>query len=460
MKSDIINTADSYKHTMFRQYPPKMIRISSYIESRGGDYDFTLFNGLQPILSALKAPTRKQVNQRAIRYAQHGISFDRDMWLAVADLGYLPLKIQAVREGTILPTKNVLVQTVNTDDRFAPLTTHVETKLLKVWYPITVATRSRKIKNILKTYLALSSDDASGLDFMLHDFGYRGVSSDESAAIGGCAHLINFKGTDTGAALDYAEDYYSDPMAGFSVDAMEHSTVTSWGRDREKAAYENMINNCSKPGAIYSIVSDSYDIFNAVSNLFGEALKDKIIEGGGRLVIRPDSGDPVKVNLKILSILEQKFGMTVNSKGYKVLPSFLRILQGDGVNEHSIEKMCSAITKAGYSIENMVFGMGGELLQNMNRDTLKFAMKASAIKTENDYWADVVKDPITDPGKRSKAGRLALVYNKNTGWETIRETDLGDRVNMLEDVFENGKILRDQTLSEIRALAETDVYTA
>lgn len=454
MKTDIINKADSYKHTMWKQYPPKTVRVSSYVESRGGDYDFTLFNGLQPILPSLKAPTRKQVNMRAARYAQHGISFNRDAWLAIADLGYLPIKIQAVKEGTILPTKNVLIQVVNTDDRFPFLTTHVETKLLKVWYPITVATRSRTIKRILKRYLDLSSDDASGLDFMLHDFGFRGVSSDESAGIGGTAHLINFKGTDTTEALDFAFEHYSEPMAGFSVDAMEHSTVTSWGRDGEQASYANMINNCNKPGSIFSIVSDSYDIFNAVSNLFGEALKDKIIEGGGRLVIRPDSGDPVKVNLKILTILEEKFGMTVNSKGYKVLPTYLRILQGDGVNEHTIEKMCTAITAAGYSIENMVFGMGGELLQNMTRDTLKFAMKASAIKRSNDFWEDVVKDPITDPGKKSKGGRLALVHNKNTGWDTIREMELGDRTNMLEDVFENGKILRDQTFSEIRALAD------
>lgn len=453
--SDILFNTDSYKLSQFKQYPPKTVRLSSYIESRGGEYKETLFFGLQMLLGKLKAPTRKQVNKRAMMAKAHGVSFNREGWLAVADLGYLPVRIQAVKEGTILPTKNVLVQITNTLPGFHWLVSYLETMLLRgVWYPTTVATRSRKIKNILKGYLNLTADDTSALEFMLHDFGARGASSYETAGIGGTAHLVNFRGTDTLAALDFAFEYYAEAMAGFSVDAMEHSTVTSWGRDGEAASYENMIDNCSKPGSIYSIVSDSYDIFNAVKNIFGDKLKDKIENLGGRLVIRPDSGDPVTVILQLLSILEEKFGVTVNTKGYKVLPPYLRILQGDGIDEHSIEAICIAILAAGYSVENLVFGMGGMLLQGMTRDTLKFAMKASAIKASNDFWADVVKDPVTDPGKKSKAGRLALVYNNKTGWQTIRETDLSDRVNMLEDVFVDGKIVRDQTLSEIRALAD------
>lgn len=453
--SDIIFNTDGYKLSQFRQYPPKTVRLSSYIESRGGAYDFTTFFGLQMLLPKLKAPTRKQVNKRAMMAQAYGVSFNREGWMKVAELGFLPIKIQAVKEGTNLPTKNVLVQITNTIDGFHWLVSYIETMLLRgVWYPTTVATRSRYIKRILKSYLEWTSDDLSSLDYMLHDFGARGVSSEESAGIGGVAHLVNFRGTDTLSALDFAFEYYSEGMAGTSVEAMEHSTVTSWGREGEGKSYENMIDNCSRPGSIFSIVSDSYDIYKAVREIFGEKLKDKIINLGGRLVIRPDSGDPVMVILNILTILEEKFGVTINSKGYKVLPPYLRILQGDGVNEDSIDEICSALFKADWSVENLVFGMGGQLLQGLDRDTLKFAMKASAIKLSNDYWKDVVKDPITDPGKRSKAGRLALIYDKVGGFQTIMETELGDRVNLLEDVFENGKILRDQTLSEIRALAD------
>lgn len=452
---DIIFSSDSYKLSHFSQYPKGTEFVSSYIESRGGKYETALFAGLQMFLPYLKAPTRKQVNRRAILSEQHGVSFNRQGWLDIADLGYLPIRIQAVKEGTILPVKNVLVQLENTDRRFPWLTSFIESPLLRsVWYPTTVATKSRNIKNILKSFLVKTADDLSALNFMLHDFGARGVSSYESSGIGGVAHLFNFRGTDTLSALDFASDYYSAGMAGFSVDAMEHSTITSWGEDQEEAAYENAIDTYSKPGKIFSIVPDSYDMENAVLNMFCGSLKVKIETLGGRLVVRPDSGEPVRNILWILKTLDEAYGTTVNSKGFKVLPDFLRVLQGDGVNELSIERICDAVMMAGYSVENLVFGMGGELLQIVNRDDMSFAMKCNAIKREGGYWEPVVKNPKTDPSKRSKAGRQALIHTKERGWKSVPEHETNGNPNMLEDVWMNGKVMRDQTLDEIRELAD------
>jgi nicotinamide phosphoribosyltransferase len=226
----------------------------------------------------------------------------------------------------------------------------------------------------------------------------------------------------------FARKYYNEEMAGFSIPAAEHSTITSWGEQFETEAYENMIDKFGGPGKIFAVVSDSYDIYNAVSNIWGGTLKEKVIFNGGTLVIRPDSGDPVTVNLRILEILGEKFGFTVNSKGYKVLPSFVRIIQGDGVNLISIGQILKAITAAGWSADNIAFGMGGALLQQVNRDTFSWAMKCNAIAYADD-WIPVCKKPKTDAGKASKAGRIAGLppaYDRygamlNDDLKTVRE---------------------------------------
>src|SRR5271156_1723597 len=205
--------------------------------------------------------------------------------------GALPLEIRAVPEGTVVPTNNVLMTVQNTDSEFPWLTNYVESLLLKVWYPTTVATLSRGVKLIIQKYLE-ETGDVSLLPFKLHDFGYRGVSSEESASIGAAAHLVNFSGTDTLMGIALLKDYYSaSEMPGFSVPASEHSTMTSWGQENEIDAYRNMLEKY--PTGIVSIVGDSYDIINAVKNHFGNTLHDQIIARDGVVVIRPDSGDTV-----------------------------------------------------------------------------------------------------------------------------------------------------------------------
>jgi nicotinamide phosphoribosyltransferase len=257
-------------------------------------------------------------------------------------------------------------------------------------------------------------------------------------------------GTDNITAILFAREFYNAGIAGFSIPAAEHSTITSWGRDGEVKAYENMVKQFGKSGSIFAVVSDSYDIFNAASKLWGEELRQKVIDSGATLVIRPDSGDPVDVNKKLIQILDSKFGSTMNSKGYKVL-NYVRIIQGDGINYQSIDDILTALTELGYSADNIAFGMGGALLQQVDRDTQKFAMKASAVKI-NGEWRPIYKDPITDKGKVSKAGRVTLYKNFNGQYHSAVEDWPED---CLETVFKNGQLITEYTFDQIRTNSRT-----
>lgn len=446
---------DSYKLSHYLQYPPGLTNISSYVEPRSGP-DEIVFFGLQAwIKNTLSHFAHEEDVDELKDYAcSHGLPFNDKFY----DLCYkpLPLRIQALPEGTIVQPGTCLVQVTNTDPKYPWLTSFVETSLLRaVWYPTTVATKSRQIKKIIKHYLEKTADNADGLPFKLHDFGFRGVSSHESGCIGGLAHLVNFQGTDTMGALRWARRYYHEPMAGFSIPAAEHSTMTSWGRDRETEAYANMIDKFGGPG-IFAVVSDSYDIYNACESIWGGSLRDQVKTNGGTLVVRPDSGDPQIVILKILDILGDKFGTRTNTKGFRMLPDYLRIIQGDGVNELSIHTILSKMAVHGWSSDNIAFGMGGALLQDVTRDDFSFAMKASAKSNDNGTtWTGFAKDPVTMTSKRSKAGRLAVIDSVSRRLITIEERHLMSRdCNELRDVWVNGKLLVDDTLSDIRNRAE------
>ena len=454
--NNIIYNVDSYKHSHYKQYPENLQYVSSYIEARSDkNYNFSLFFGLQTILEDLTAPDIMDVKETDNLLKEHGFDFNYNGWKDIVKLGYLPISIKAVPEGSLIPNHNVLMQIVNTDPRFPWLTSFVETALLRVWYPITVSTRSKFIKNIILDALN-KSGDPSLIDFKLHDFGFRGVSSQESGSIGGLAHLVNFMGTDTIGSLRLAKTNYNCPMAGFSIPAAEHSTITSWGRDGEIQAYKNMLNQFAKPGKILAVVSDSYDLMYTVREIWGKVLKQDVIDSGATLVVRPDGGDPTTIPLDIIKQLAEDFGYTVNEKGYKVLVPCVRVIQGDGVNEHSIKRCLDNIMEAGFSADNITFGMGGELLQTVNRDTLGFAMKASAVM-ENGVWKDVYKEPKTDMSKASKKGVLALI-KENGIYKTIVEKDLVNKDdNILKEVFRDGKILVRQKLDEIRIRSNTKV---
>jgi len=459
MNNNLILNTDSYKVSHWLQYPPAMDGMFSYIESRGGVYDRTVFFGLQAILKEYltRRVTLQDIAEAKELFAAHGEPFNEEGWRYIVDeyRGYMPVVIRALPEGTVVPTQNVLATIEATDRRCFWVASYLETLLLRVWYPTTVATISWHIKQLIRRYLEATCDDpGSQLPFKLHDFGARGVSSHESAAIGGLAHLVSFRGTDTVAALLAGRKYYNEPMAGFSIPASEHSTITSWGRANELDAYRNMLRAYGKPDAVFACVSDSYDVFAAIESLWGGALKKEVIKSGATLVIRPDSGNPPDVVEKCARLLDNAFGSQVNRRGFKVL-NHVRLIQGDGVNPSSIQEILARLKNAGFSAENIAFGMGGALLQHLNRDTQKFAMKCSAARIDGE-WVPVYKDPVTDPGKVSKKGRLDLTRNPISGEWVTHAFESGTPLarSELVEVFRNGELVKEWTLAEVRARSE------
>ena len=459
--NNLLLLTDSYKASHYKQYPKGTTNVYSYLESRGGEFNKTLFFGLQYFLKNYlegQQVTAEKIDEAEAFFDQHmgpGM-FYREGWehILTKHDGKLPILIKAVPEGTVVDTKNVLMTIENTDPECFWLTNYLETLLVQVWYPITVATQSYYCKELINAYLEETGDPA-GLPFKLHDFGFRGVSSVESAGIGAASHLVNFMGTDTLAGISLLQKYYSaEEMPGFSIPASEHSTITSWGREGELAAMENMLDQY--PTGLVACVSDSFDIFKACSEYWGEALKEKVLSRDGTLVVRPDSGEPVEVVLKCLDILGDKFGFEVNDKGYKVLPPQIRMIQGDGVDLQMIEKILSAMRIKRWSADNIAFGSGGALLQKLNRDTQKFAFKCSSVVVDGEE-RDVYKDPATAAFKKSKKGRMKLVEIKgwddyNRKYETVGLDD--PRKDSMVTVFENGKITWMYSINEVRRTSD------
>ena len=453
---NILLLTDSYKVSHHRQYPLGTESIYSYFESRGGVFDEIVFFGLQYYLKKYlqgEVVTREKIDIAEELFSAHfgnNKIFNREGWLHILNKhgGRLPVSIHAVPEGTVVPTRNVMMTIENTDPECYWLTNYLETLLVQVWYGSTVATQSRFMKAMLLRYLA-ESGDPSTIDFKLHDFGFRGVSSVETAAVGSAAHLISFRGTDTFAGVLTAREYYDEPMAGFSIPAAEHSTITSWGRENEAKAMENMLDQF--PSGLVAVVSDSFDIYAACSEIWGGQLKEKILNRDGTLVIRPDSGDPPTVVLEVLNLLGEAFDVSLNQLGYKVLPPQVRVIQGDGIDREMLEKILDLMVAEGWSADNIAFGSGGGLLQKLNRDTSKYAFKcASAIV--NGEARDVYKQPVTDQGKKSKAGRMRLV-RVGDSFETLINDETDPRPNELLEVFRNGEILIETNFGDIRERA-------
>ncbi len=457
LSDNIILKTDSYKMSHRAQYPSNTSRVYSYFESRtGARYQNTIFFGLQYLLKKHLEGiviTRDHIAQAegffSVHMAGSSAVFNKAGWEHILNVhnGMLPVRIKAVPEGTAVPVSNVLMTVENTDPACYWLTNYLETLLVQVWYPCVVATISNAVRKTIRLGL-IDTGDTAGLDYKLHDFGFRGVSSLESAEIGGLAHLVNFNGTDTIPAISAGIQYYDSGVCAHSIPASEHSTITSWGKNRELDAYANMLEQY--PTGLVACVSDSYDIFNACENLWGTELKEKIISRKGTLVIRPDSGPIVPTLLKVLSILWDKFGGTINSKFYKVLDSHIRVIQGDGCTPETITEIIECLKLHHWSIDNIAFGMGGGLLQKLDRDTQKFAFKCSSITNASGASIDVYKSPIGDSTKASKRGRLKLIREQGS-FKTVSESHPGD--DLLETVFENGELVKNYTFDEIRKRA-------
>lgn len=455
---NLILDTDSYKFGHYLQYPPGTAAISSYIETRGAsDLVDVVFFGLQMFLKdALARPvTRRDVEEAEAIVTAHGQPFHRAGWMHIVEAhgGQLPLVIEALPEGMLTRRGVPLVQVVNTDPACAWLVSHIETALLRaVWYPSTVAGTVRRIKLALSAALEKTCDTpAELLPTRLLDYGARGVASYEQAGLGGMAHLLHFTQTDTMPAILYARRFYGADMAGTSLPASEHSTMTAWGGDREAEAFANMIDRFAPTGA-FAVVSDSYDIATAVSEIWGKRLRDKVKASGATVHVRPDSGDPIETPIQVIQQLDYRFGSTVNRKGYKVLDRAVRVIQGDGITLSDMNQILSRLEAFGYSAENISFAMGSRILQRVDRDQFGFTMKANARLDTAGKWNDVWKRPATMNVKTTKAGRQAVVMGA-LGLEAVRLDQLAGRENLLQPVWRDGRLMKDWSLREVRARA-------
>jgi len=449
ISDNILLDSDVYKHTHWKMIPPDVKFTYAYQESRGvndkGVPPETLVFGYQyyikrylegQVITEEMIPEAAELMKEIFNTDQY---FNEQGWKYILENydGRLPIVIKAVPEGLVIPSHNILMSIQNTDAHVPWLTTFVETLLMRSWYPMSVATTSLGIKKLIKKY-ADKTGGSPEILFHLNDFGSRGVSSKESAGIGGMAHLVNFKGSDTIEAARYAKAYYNAGFCMGSVAASEHSETLLFGEDNEKGAYEHFIDTF--PNGILSIVSDTYDLNIAVDKIFGVELKDKILERDGKLVVRPDSGYPPHITIQVLKSLYKHFGGTTNDKGYINLNPKVGVIYGDFIAYGMIDDILAAMEREGFSTDNVVFGMGGGLLQQVNRDTFKFAIKNSACANEHMAWKGIAKNPLQDPGKKSKKGRLQLI-KENGEYKTQEFNQLHTDKDLLIPIFKNGELL-------------------
>ncbi|QJD97787.1 nicotinate phosphoribosyltransferase [Mucilaginibacter robiniae] len=469
MKNILLQT-DVYKMGHVEQYAPGCNKVYSYLTARSEKvFPETVLFGLQYYIKRyLIQPITPEMGEEFLNYRRLILGSNSPEIEAkireLCQLGYLPIEIKAVKEGTIMPVKNVLMTITNTHPDFFWVVGFIESLLLKLWYTITVATCSYQYRKVVNRFFEATDDDALQAlkDFQVHDFGYRGDSSEEGAAISGVAHLLSFLGSDNVPALPCAIEFYNADVNGesimLSVPASEHSVMCSFGREDEIEAFQHMID--LYPAGIVSIVSDTFDVYKVLTD-FAERLKPSILQREGKVVFRPDSGNPESIICGdpdaetgsnewkgAIRLLDEKFGSSVNTKGYKVLNPKVGLIYGDGMYMERYIRILERLQKMGYAASNLVIGVGG-ILRNHSRDTLGFAIKATYVEV-NGEPREIEKDPITDHKKKSHKGLLALVKNEQ-GYQTLdRCTPEQEANSLLKTVFKNGKIVSETNLANIR----------
>lgn len=468
-------SSDSYKAGHYMMYPgaDKMVAYGEFRAPYPGQADQRIvFHGIRYIVENFLEHqwTVEEVEMAEKFYSTHNAGntpypFPKNLFLKFIkeNNGYFPVKVEALPEGTVI-YPHVPVYQITAEAPYAVLCTFLETLMTMVWYPTTVATLSRHVRTIVERFFEETVDPENNwkIDSRLHDFGYRGCTSQEQAVIGGVAHLLNFGGSDTMAAAFYAQFHLNGgkPVAS-SIPATEHSVMTAW--PNEQMAVENMMemfgqNDLVNKLGIFATVGDSYDYKNFLENIV-PVVAQKYAGKWGLWVLRPDSGDPVACVVMGLHAAERAFGVTVNSKGFKVLKG-AAIIQGDGITITEIEKILEATKAEGFSVENVAFGMGAGLLQKVNRDTMSFATKLSHIQFITGAKVDVMKRPNTDSGKYSLPGIMKVAYERGCKDMMVPrvfpiESETGP--NLLEVVYNCGPVtpqwpLFDQIREKIKTL--------
>jgi nicotinamide phosphoribosyltransferase len=389
------------------------------------------------------------------------------------DLGYLPLKVTALAEGTLVPFRVPVMTIENTKDEFFWLTNYLETILSSLlWKPATTASIAKAYRSVLDNYALETTGSTAGVEFQGHDFSMRGQSGPEDSARSGVGHLLSFVGTDTLPAINYAEQYYNadvtKELVGCSVPASEHSVMCAGGYEDERETYRRFIEELY-PTGIVSIVSDTWDLFNVVTNIL-PSLKESILarDGGAgsldKVVVRPDSGDPADIlcgdpeaplgspeNKGVIELLYETFGGTVSSQGYKILNPKIGAIYGDSITLERCKEICERLKQKGFASTNVVLGIGSYTYQFITRDTLGFAMKATSV-TINGTEKAIFKAPKTDDGTKNSALGKVTVFKNNSGvLEYSDDTSSNiSKENLLKTVFENGNFLIEESLNDIR----------
>ena len=495
-----LHLSDFYKVSHADQYPKDTEVIYSNLTARSSRIDGiseVIFFGLQYFIKEYLQNQfqtyffglHDQLFDKLLRNYKNrldcalGGDHDVSRWRDLKNLGYLPLEIKALPEGAMVPLRVPLLTVRNTRSEFFWLGQWMETLLSNViWKPITTATIAYQYRKLFDDYAKETSDIPEFTSWQGHDFSFRGMSSVDDAAAGGAGHLLSFTGTDTIHSIDFLERYYvadaSQEVIGQSVPATEHSVMTVFGEDGEFEMFRRLITEVY-PSGIVSIVSDSYNLFKVLTEYLPR-LKNEILNRNGKVVIRPDSGDPVKIicghtdpftmldswtpkDCGVIRLLDQTFGSTINSKGYKQLNPKVGAIYGDSITLERGKAICEGLKQIGYASTNMIFGIGSFTYQYVTRDTFGLAFKATAIR-RNGVWHEMFKNPITDNGMKKSARGLLMVLpetttNGQTGTvdlsnyklrENVTEEEEASAWNMLQPVFRDGRLLKEYTLKEIR----------
>ena len=385
---------------------------------------------------------------------------------ALHDLGHLPICIKALAEGSSVPIKVPVLVLYNTHPDFFWLTNYLETILsCYLWKPMTSATVAHHYRTLLDRYAAETGTDAGFVQFQAHDFSFRGMSGPEDAALSGAGHLCSFVGTDTVAAIDLLEDYYGGDaekeLIGCSVPATEHSVMCMGTFEAEIETFRRLITELY-PSGIVSIVSDTWDFWKVVTEYAAE-LKDAILARAGKVVFRPDSGDPVKIICGdpeapadspeykgAVECLWEVFGGTTTDKGYKLLDSHVGLIYGDSITLDRADRILASLKAKGFASGNVVFGVGSYTYQYATRDTFGFAVK-STYGEVNGVGREIFKDPVTDNGvKKTARGRLCVTLIDGVYCLVDRQESLDPADCCLREVFRDGKLLVDDTIAAIR----------
>jgi nicotinamide phosphoribosyltransferase len=386
---------------------------------------------------------------------------------ALHDLGYLPLEIRALPEGTKVPMKVPMFTIHNTLPAFFWLTNYLETLLSAcLWLPCTSATTAAEYRKMLEEFAQKTGSDTAFIDWQGHDFSFRGMGAVEAALLSGAAHLLSFAGTDSIPSIDLVEDYYNAnverELVGGSVPATEHSVMCMGTQDGEIGTFRRLITEVY-PKGIVSVVSDTWDFWQVLTEFMPE-LKEIVLARDGKLVIRPDSGDPVHIicgdpnaapgtpeHKGAVECLWDTFGGSLTSTGHKLLDPHIGVIYGDSITLERCRAICEGLMAKGFSTGNIVFGIGSYTYQHVTRDTFGFAMKATYGEVDGVGRA-IFKEPKTDDGTKRSARGLLRVERGNDGLLVLHDNCTWEEAKggLLEPVFKDGKLLRDVAFADVR----------